>query len=109
MAMTTGTTRRPSARPRLGKKGMIALGGTAGLLTVVTAMALHKSSSPPPGALATTDALSAATAQPIAETPALAGGALQANVPLFGATTLSTTEPVAAAAPGMTALYPELR
>jgi hypothetical protein len=90
-----------SGRSKLGKKGMLVLGGAAaGLVTVVTAIALHKSPTPPPGATAT-DALSAASAQPVAEAPAPApaSGALQANVPLFGPTTLSTTEPVTAGAP----------
>jgi hypothetical protein len=94
-----------SGRPKLGKKGMLVLGGAAaGLVTVVTAVALHKSATPPPGATAT-DAMSAASAQPVAEAPAPApaGGALQANVPLFGPTTLSTTEPVSAGAPAAAA------
>jgi hypothetical protein len=89
-----------SERPKLGKKGMMVIGGAAaGLVTVVTAIALHKSPAPPPGATAT-DAMSAASVQPVAEAPgaAPASGALQANVPLFGPTTLSTTEPVSAAA-----------
>jgi hypothetical protein len=91
----------PASGPKLGKKGMLALGGgAAGLVIVVTAIALRKAPTPPPGATAT-DAMSAASAQPVAEAPAPApaSGALQANVPLFGPTTLSTTEPVSAAAP----------
>jgi hypothetical protein len=89
-------------RPKLGKKGMLAVGGTAGLLAVVAAMALHKSPTPPPGAAAT-DAMTAPGAAPTAEAPQQASAALQANVPLFGPTTMSTTEPVAAAAPSAAA------
>ncbi len=84
---------------KIGKKGMMVIGGSAGLLTVLTAMALHKPSSPPPGVTATaTDSAPAAAAQPLGVDPATgAEAALQANVPLFGATPLSTTEPVAPA------------
>jgi hypothetical protein len=92
-----GEEPREMPKRKIGKKGMVALGGTAGLLTVVTAMALHKSSSPPPGA-SPTETAAAATTEPVAD-PGADKGAVQANVPLFGATTLSTTEPVAAAAP----------
>jgi hypothetical protein len=92
---------REAPKRKIGKKGMVALGGTAGLLTVVTAMALHKSATPPPGAAPAdaTAALNANATEPAAD-PAGDKGAVQANVPLFGATTLSTTEPVAAAPPG---------
>jgi hypothetical protein len=92
---------RTAKGPKIGKKAMLALGGTAGLLTVITAMALHKSSSPPPGAaVGATDANAATSAvAQVADSPVGATGALQANVPLFGPTTLSTTEPVAPAAP----------
>jgi hypothetical protein len=93
---------RETPKRKIGKRGMVALGGTAGLLTVVTAMALHKSSSPPPGAAPEPTAAVNAT-EPVAD-PAGDKGAVQANVPLYGATTLSTTEPVAAAPPfGMAA------
>jgi hypothetical protein len=84
---------------KIGKKAMVALGGTAGLLTVVTAMALHKSSTPPPGAATSNSEPAGQTAVAQVNDPSLAQGAVQANVPLFGATTLSTTEPVAAAPP----------
>ena len=94
-------------RPRIGKRGAVLLGGTAGLLTVVTAMALHKSTTPPPGAgqaVSATEPTEAATAAPqLAEIPAGGADALQANVPLFGATTLSTTEPVLPGAPAQLA------
>jgi hypothetical protein len=88
---------------KISKRGMLALGGTAGLLTVVTAMALHKSSSAPPGAQASGSEpnANATTAVQVADSMAGSQGALQANVPLFGPTTLSTTEPVAAAAPSL--------
>jgi hypothetical protein len=88
---------RETPKRKIGKKGMVALGGTAGLLTVVTAMALHKSATPPPGA-ATAELVAPTNAtEPVAD-PTTDKGAVQANVPLFGATTLSTTEPVAAGA-----------
>jgi hypothetical protein len=89
---------RETPKRKIGKKGMVALGGTAGLLTVVAAMALHKSSSPPPGA-ATAELTAAVNANEMVADPATDKGAVQANVPLYGATTLSTTEPVAAAPP----------
>jgi hypothetical protein len=91
---------RETPKRKIGKKGMVALGGTAGLLTVVAAMALHKSATPPPGAAAPEQAAAANAnpTEPVAD-PTADKGAVQANVPLFGATTLSTTEPVAAAPP----------
>jgi len=93
-------------RPRIGKRGAVLLGGTAGLLTVVTAMALHKSSSPPPGAAASvspTESEAVSAGSLVAEAPLGATDSLQANVPLFGATTLSTTEPVAPGSPAQLA------
>jgi hypothetical protein len=56
-------------------------------------MAVHKSSNPPPGASASGTESNIAAAPAPAESPE-APGAVQANVPLFGPTTLSTTEPV---------------
>jgi hypothetical protein len=91
-------SREPPKR-KVGKKAMVALGGTAGLATVIAVMAVHKSSSPPPGATPpSTDSIAAAAPAP-GEAPAEPQGAVQANVPLFGPTTLSTTEQVAAAPP----------
>jgi len=92
---------RPVPKRKIGKKGMVLLGGTAGLVTVIAAMTLHKSSSAPP---ATATSTAESNAAPAAVTPpsdpgSVAPGALQANVPLFGPTTLSTTELVVAATP----------
>jgi len=92
-------------RRKIGKKGMVALGGTTGLLTVLTAMALHKSSAQPPGAAPSSSDPTAASGQ-TAESSAGQPGALQANVPLFGPTTLSTTEPVAPGSPSQPAMMP---
>ncbi|HKQ69157.1 MAG TPA: PilZ domain-containing protein [Polyangiaceae bacterium] len=89
----------PEKRAKIGKKGIVAIGGAAGLLTVIGAMAMHKTA-PPPGAVVTEPtnaATTTTTAAPAADLPVI--GALQAEVPLFGPTTLSTTEPALAASP----------
>jgi hypothetical protein len=76
---------------------MIALGATSGVLVVVLAVAWLKPKSPPPVAapVATVDA--PAVDAPAVTAPA-AAAPIQANVPLYGPTTLSTSEPAAASA-----------
>jgi hypothetical protein len=84
-------------RRKLGKKAMVALGGTTGLLTVLTVMALHKSTAPPPGIAVPAPESLAGSGQ--TSEPTAGQAALQANVPLFGPTALSATERVALASP----------
>jgi PilZ domain len=93
---------RPS---RVSKKAMMmGLGGTTGLAVVLLAVALRKPSTPPPAANATPEAEPTAAANALAAadtaSPPPGTGAPQANVPLFGATTMSTTDPFAAPTPG---------
>jgi hypothetical protein len=86
-------------RRRLGRPALIALGAAGGLGVVLAVVALRKPATPPPGATAPsadTKATAALVAAP-ADNPGSA--AIQAQVPLFGPTTLSTTEPVAATPP----------
>lgn len=102
----------PSATPR-GRKAL-AIGGAATLVALIAFAAVRKSSAPPPGAETVVpadtitatlgDAGSADPAAIVAATPTPPAAALpadiaQAQVPLYGATPLSTTEPAQAAAP----------
>jgi hypothetical protein len=81
-------------RRKLGRPALIALGAAGGLGVVLALVALRKPATPPPGATAPSDAKTTAA---LVATPAdnPGSGAIQAPVPLFGPTTLSTTEPVA--------------
>jgi hypothetical protein len=102
-----GARSRDAARPTLGRPAMLAAGGASALLVVVTALAFHKSAPPPASALSAATTIGTDATVTTAASVAPLGGALavadpgaapplQANVPLFGPTTLSTTEPVVA-------------
>lgn len=102
------TARRPTTARRA-----LAFGGAAGIVAMLVMFAVRRSPAPPPAAAApvegeaTTAALTDPTlaADPLAAadagaTPTATTGAVaQANVPLFGATPMSTTEPAAVPPP----------
>ncbi len=98
------------------KTMMMGIGGASGLLVVLLGVAFHKPATPPPGANAAASgaaegaelaanppAGATATATTTAVDTLTASGPTQANMPLFGPTTLSTTEPVAP--PAQTAMF----
>jgi hypothetical protein len=95
----TATEGEPARR--LSRRTMAAVGGASLIAVAAVAFALRGPSSAPPGAKSTTDAVAASTGT-LAPNAAVASqgnaalgpkGAVTANVPLFGPTPLTTTEP----------------
>lgn len=86
--------------PRINKRAM-AIGGVAGLCAVILVVVATRGGSSGEAASGTATATSSSAAAGAAPLPMVAGpsGALSANVPLFGATPLSTTEAVPPPAP----------
>jgi hypothetical protein len=87
----------PAPSPRINKRAM-AIGGVAGLAAVVLVIVATRGSGSGDASTAAAPSASAAAAAP-AQIAAGPAGALSANVPLFGATPLSTTEAVPPPAP----------
>jgi hypothetical protein len=85
-------------RARLGKKGMVMAGGATGLLVISLVAMFSRSSSPPPGAKGEETEVSAVPVGTASDT-APPNGALEAKVPLFGTTTIATTEVASLPAP----------
>jgi hypothetical protein len=90
-------------RRKLRRAALVALGGAGGLGVVLAIVALRKPATPPPGASAPSADTKATAALAAAPAENAGATALQAQVPLFGPTALSTTEPVA---PGPVAAAP---
>jgi hypothetical protein len=102
------------AKPKMNRKAAV-IGGAVGLVAVLAVFGAsrgHRAPPEPVAAVATAEAVAATTARASLPMPAEPppGGALTAQVPLFGATPMSTTEAVptapaqvagAAPAPGM--------
>ena len=88
-----------STKEKQKKRAKIFAASAAGFLVIMLAVFGLRSKSAPPGAeaSATTDAAPALPAgpTPAAAAPVASGDAVTANVPLFGPTPMSTTEPAA--------------
>lgn len=89
-----------TAAPTKKKVRAVAAGAAAGVVAVLLSVAFHKPAAPPPGASAANAPTDSSAAAAVAPAPIPgAPDTVTANVPLFGPTALSTTEPAAPPAP----------
>jgi hypothetical protein len=111
----TGIEETDEGAAKLRRKQRAIIAAAAGVLVMLVVVFATRARSAPPGAeaaAASVDALpaSATATLPMGNTAgagaALSGDAVTANVPLFGSTPLSTTEPAQLAAPGVGAQIP---
>jgi hypothetical protein len=94
-------------RRKLRRAALVALGGAGGLALVLTVVALRKPATPPPGATASSADATAAASLVAAPGDNSNPAGLHAQVPLFGPTPLSTTEPVSQSPAAAVALAPQ--